>query len=1173
MQLKELFQVKSRFYRSVQIELDSSLDDYILTQTGLKIIRRVGESLDSNYVSRSWTITGPYGSGKSAFIVFLKCLLGDRQDPSVVKARDLLKKADKNLYKRLFETSGLLKKTKKGFCHALVSAGRERIELAILKGLRNGLKDFYGDSKAKKSKTIKKIDALIAKSEKGFVPSNDVIIALCDEAAAAVSKSKGAGLLLVIDELGKCLEAAALNSDSDIFILQKLAEAASRSQKRPFLLFTVLHQAFDRYANRLDTEKRNEWSKIQGRFEDVSFVDTNDQIFKLISSAIIRADKNSTFLKSCEGIFDSLAHILKNDHHRSSKAFLDLLGECVPLHPLTAIVLVPLFRSKFSQNERSLFAFLTSTEPGGFSDFLARTSADQKGASLYSLSHLYDYLVSSYGTALFTQNNGKKWIEIENALSRSMDALERKIIKVVGILNLFGESNGFPINDQAIICALASEEHDFGSIEQALKSLTKKSVVTFRKYSNSYVLWGGSDIDIEKKIQDTKLASVTSGSIVEALNRLFPPRPRIAKRYLYEKGTLRYFKVYYGDPNSLSMDLEKPIEDSDGQIILILNTGASTLKAKEIQEKLNQSAVANRTLIGIANHADRFISMFSELLSLQHIRKNTPELQGDPIALREIEARLLQMERSVNESINELFFLSTQKSNPSVWIDSEITKTNISKKDMSMWISDICNRVYPATPVLKNELINRNRMSSTSMSARRILLNAMLENSSQLNLGIKGFPPEFCIYQSVLNASRIHHELSDGTWHFTNVAQDLKTSWRSLWKSVDKFLVDNEERRVGVIELFDLMKKPPFGMKEGVLPVLFMALLKAYDSEIAFFELGTFRPIVKAVDIELLTKVPEKYSVQLCRIVGIKAVVFDQIVSTFVQQPSAKKVNLLQIVKMLCNFMSALPLYVQKTAQLTPQAKAVRKCLLESVEPSSLLYKSLPLACGLEPIKAKGDHSEADAKKFVAELRISLSELQRKEADLFHKIEIILFHTFGMDGYKAEDRQTLSERAKNIISVTMDPVLKAFLVRVTDTLEHKAWLDSVGTVITGRPPLNWSDDDFLSFEHQMASLNQKVSRYERLALEAGKSQKHGGEIRQLTIISNLIPELSKIIHIDQNKIGDLNKLEAQLTKVIEQLANEEGEEIVLAAISNYFIKHLSVDKVKSHNQEEEIDHV
>ena len=67
--------------------------------------------------------------------------------------------------------------------------------------------------------------------------------------------------------------------------------------------------------------------------------------------------------------------------------------------------------------------------------------------------------------------------------------------------------------------------------------------------------------------------------------------------------------------------------------------------------------------------------------------------------------------------------------------------------------------------------------------------------------------------------------------------------------------------------------------------------------------------------------------------------------------------------------------------------------------------------------------------------------------------------------------------------------------------------------------------------------------------------------------------MTKIIHIDTNKLGDLNKLEAQLTRVIEQLANKEGEEIVLAAISNYFIKHLSANKAKSDNPEEEVDHV
>ena len=47
----------------------------------------------------------------------------------------------------------------------------------------------------------------------------------------------------------------------------------------------------------------------------------------------------------------------------------DCLAACYPLHPLTALVLGPLFR-QLAQNERSLFAFLASSEPFGFQDFL-----------------------------------------------------------------------------------------------------------------------------------------------------------------------------------------------------------------------------------------------------------------------------------------------------------------------------------------------------------------------------------------------------------------------------------------------------------------------------------------------------------------------------------------------------------------------------------------------------------------------------------------------------------------------------------------------------------------------------------------------------------------------------------------------------------------------------------
>ncbi len=71
----------------------------------------------------------------------------------------------------------------------------------------------------------------------------------------------------------------------DVFVLQELAEAATRS-KRPFLFLTILHQALDRYADHMSPERRAEWAKVQGRFEDVAFEERTEQVLRLLAHAI-----------------------------------------------------------------------------------------------------------------------------------------------------------------------------------------------------------------------------------------------------------------------------------------------------------------------------------------------------------------------------------------------------------------------------------------------------------------------------------------------------------------------------------------------------------------------------------------------------------------------------------------------------------------------------------------------------------------------------------------------------------------------------------------------------------------------------------------------------------------------------------------------------------------------
>lgn len=85
---------------------------------------------------------------------------------------------------------------------------------------------------------------------------------IADLCEAAESKEHE-GVLVIIDEMGKFLEAAALGVGDDVYFFQELAEAASRSKGR-IVVVGILHQSFGQYATRLGIDTRDDWSKVQG---------------------------------------------------------------------------------------------------------------------------------------------------------------------------------------------------------------------------------------------------------------------------------------------------------------------------------------------------------------------------------------------------------------------------------------------------------------------------------------------------------------------------------------------------------------------------------------------------------------------------------------------------------------------------------------------------------------------------------------------------------------------------------------------------------------------------------------------------------------------------------------------------------------------------------------------
>ena len=559
--LSDLFQVKGRFRRSVHLERDfyteNALDGYVLTATAREMLSRVISTLENETTSKAWSLTGPYGSGKSAFALFAAKLLGDPDAPTTQQALDLLERGDTKLYEKFKYINGNGKSALSGFCPVLISGERAPLSLGLLRGLVHGLTASNGTIPA--ASLIQKSQKLLETAEKGTLPSASEITTLFESATNVICESGGSGLLVVVDELGKFLEYATQQpTQGDMFILQTLAEFADRSENTPLFLMTILHQAFERYAERAGKSQQEEWAKVQGRFEDVAFSESTEQVLRLVGTAL---EKRLEVVHK-DNLNTAIDLGLK-PHQLDENEFIHLLESCLPLHPTVALLIGPIFR-RFAQNERSIFAFLSASEPYGLQDFLSLQHYNGSVLPTFSLADLYDYLNTTQGNRLYTSQTGKKWAEIESAINQLADPTPMvvRLIKTIGLLGVVSEPiPNLKASDELLYYALDDNTEEFATeFKNALSTLKRRSIVIHRSYNDVYALWEGSDVDIEARLRDAAAHVDMKVALATDLSRYMPTHPLVARRHLFQTGTLRYFTVRYTDLENFDADLAEPTQ-------------------------------------------------------------------------------------------------------------------------------------------------------------------------------------------------------------------------------------------------------------------------------------------------------------------------------------------------------------------------------------------------------------------------------------------------------------------------------------------------------------------------------------------------------------------------------------------------------------------------------------
>lgn len=1075
--------IDRRFARSARLDADLNgtppLVGYVLQATVAKALTLLAESqIESQQGAFTWT--GPYGGGKSSAALLLANLVaGGRANRKI--ARQLAGPALTELYAKAFPESV-------GEWHVVaVTGGRVRLRDAIADAAASA---FGWDQPARER----------------YGASDEALIG----ALVPAGKTAG-GTLVILDELGKMLEHEALEG-GDVHLLQDIAERASRSDGQ-LVVIGILHQSFEQYAARAARDARQEWAKVQGRYQDIAFLSGADETVALLGRAIASEPPSSAHTEAAK-----VAEAIAKRRPTEVPALTQALAETWPLNPVTALLLGPVSRARFAQNERSVFGFLSSAEPAGFQQFL---SATKIGDGTYDPSMLWDYLSANFGMALATGPEGSRF-------SLAFEAIERAgakggpehvaLTKAAAVIEFFRNGSGLALADDILAFALPTVSAEIRS--SAIKDLLDWAVLIRQPRLGGYALFAGSDFDLEDAIG--RAITPVGNQQLEELPQRVGFGFATAKRHYFLTGALRTFEIALhivgtdDAADELAMSLLNRPKRGSGLLLLTLSDGSLQPSdvdalAKATAKKLKDEGRV--VAIGAAADSFAFRSIAAELLAVERVIRDHPQLEGDRIARREIAARqslcIDQLHQTLEASLETArWFLAPS---PSKGL----------RGPLAVVASALADAGYPSAPILKSELLQRDKPSSNAMAALRDLAHAMVTRFAEENLGITGYPAELGLYLTTLKPFGLHHRLPSGAFAFgepddSDEGQSLQPAWNVL----------DELGMEGLNAVFKRWALPPFGLKAGVMPVLALAYMLARRDSVAVYIDGVYQTAINDVVVDKLLQKPGGF--RLRRIDrSIRETAFLSGLAERLATEASE--GSLPVAAALFQRFEALSSFAKRTQRLDDDACKVRSVVAKAEDPEALLFDALPDAFGerLTPdLVFEGLLAcEAAYPSLLVELRQALARALGVEAESFSGI---------------------SDRVASVKGLTNDYAFDAFADRAAAIEQGTGDIESLVSVLLHRPARNWSDRDREEALTEIARFGRRFRELEALAVVRDR-QSH---TEALALVVGLDPKAPPLLRSFVLNDKEKNAAASLADRVVADLrADEISGRLRLAALA------------------------
>lgn len=1067
--LFDLVETNQRFSRSINVDRDRgarSIEGYLPTGRALDVVRRIAKGFSEARFGRAFSITGPHGGGKSSLAVFLDALLAPRKGPDFAAAVEILSASDHETSDAALAGLYALDPSGSGFLRVFVTAQREPVTVTLARGLAEACRREFG-------KNHKRLTPVF-EDRPDLVTPQEILEAL-------QRLARRMPVMVLIDEFGKNLEAFADGmSEGDPYLLQAIAEIGQGVEAQPIVIATLQHLSFDDYVQGVTAVRRKEWAKVQGRFQDVPYVESGQQARSLIAACIQR---------SPSPLDDQIDAWFKE--HRADLMELglsDLIDDskrAYPLHPVSLAVL-PDLCARYGQNERTLFSFLGGPEPLAMREILRNMPADS--VEFIGLDRIYDYFLDSATTTIGAASQASRWLEIERRIRDSVGITDRqtRTLKTIGVLNLTSSGGTLRASRNQLRLLLGSE------VEADLEELNALGLITYRRFADEWRVWQGSDYDIQGSI-DLARREILGLPLADLLNQCISLPPTVASRHSQDTGVLRLYAQTFDDLGTGETPEAGP--EVDGLVVYNVSRSVTVVTAPR------------KPLVACtAEDPETLLDPALEVVALNRALERARD--ADHVARAELQERFAGAMQLLEEQVRRTW------GPDSSW---ELVGHGelLGKAGLSAVLSEASDAVYCKTPPVKNEMVARRELTSQGAKARRMLIDAMLVCAGTDSFGIEGYGADRAMYEAVFRYTGMH-SLKGDRWA---VGRPSEPQWAAAWDAVHGRITHAVKDRLPLTALYEVLEAPPFGMKAGVIPVLVCAILQTHATETALYEHGSLVLHLDDAVAERLAKNPSHFTVKnpatqsAVRRRVVAAMCRDLLIST-----PGGETTFLEATTAVFRLLRQLPQFSHKTKQLPTTSIAVRQAFTSAAEPDVLFFETLPKLLIDRPITVQARISDEEIAEYTSALASHIREIKNSYPELLKRIQSHLAQSVGARSVDLVDFQTeLGGLARQLDGRVLEPRLRAFIGALTRPhLNAQLWLENVAMVVSGgNTPGVWTDETeqrFIiqveelggAFRRTMAVLFARIAESDREfeALRVAVTRPDGSEYAEVVAITD-----------------------------------------------------------------------